>query len=116
MRRRVSSAGFSTNRVRGSRSANTLPLAEAFAILWLVVTFPVSWPIRRAGLLLGLLVFALLRFLHGRRNSAAVMGVFGVLFLLWFLLTNQVPRDFTSMTPYVATLLVLASPEFIVMK
>jgi simple sugar transport system permease protein len=50
---------------------------------------------------------ALLRYLRGHRTGALAMGVFGVLFLLWFLLTDQVPRDFTSMTPYVATLLVL---------
>jgi general nucleoside transport system permease protein len=56
---------------------------------------------------IGLLGVALLRYLRGHRTGALVMGVFGVLFLLWFLLTDQVPRDFTSMTPYVATLLVL---------
>ena len=37
-----------------------------------------------------------------------MLVVFGALFLLWFALTNEVPRDFTSMTPYVATMLVLA--------
>ena len=31
-----------------------------------------------------------------------------MLFGLWFLLTDTVPREFTSMTPYVLTLLVLA--------
>jgi simple sugar transport system permease protein len=36
------------------------------------------------------------------------MGVLGVGFLAWFLLSDQVPADFTGMTPYVATLLVLA--------
>ncbi len=40
-------------------------------------------------------------------TGALVVGVLGVGFLLWFLLSNQVPRDFTGMTPYVATLLVL---------
>ena len=29
-------------------------------------------------------------------------------FLAWFLLTDQVPDQFTGLTPYVATLLVLA--------
>jgi simple sugar transport system permease protein len=57
---------------------------------------------------IGLLAFAVVRYLRGQRNGAIVLAVFGVLFLLWFLLTDQVPRDFTSMTPYVATLLVLA--------
>jgi general nucleoside transport system permease protein len=41
-------------------------------------------------------------------TGAAVMGVLGLGFLLWYLLTDSVPRDFTGMTPYVATLLVLA--------
>jgi general nucleoside transport system permease protein len=40
--------------------------------------------------------------------GAAVMGVLGLAFLAWFLLSDQVPSDFTGMTPYVATLLVLA--------
>ena len=57
---------------------------------------------------IGLFAYALLRLRRGQRGTAAALGVFGVLFLLWFLLTKQVPRDFTSMTPYVATLLVLA--------
>ncbi|MDX6323959.1 MAG: ral nucleoside transport system permease protein [Nocardioidaceae bacterium] len=57
---------------------------------------------------IALVAFAVVRYLRGHRRGAAVLGVFGVLFLLWFLLTDQVPRDFTSMTPYVATLLVLA--------
>ena len=37
-----------------------------------------------------------------------ITGGFGVLILIWFLLTDVVPADFTGMTPYVATLLVLA--------
>ena len=31
-----------------------------------------------------------------------------MLFVVWFLTTDEVPRDFTGMTPYVATLFVLA--------
>ncbi len=57
---------------------------------------------------IGLLAFAALRLFRGRRGQALVMGVFGALFLVWFLVTDTVPRDFTSMTPYIATLLVLA--------
>jgi ABC-type uncharacterized transport system permease subunit len=34
--------------------------------------------------------------------------VFGVVFLAWYLLTDIVPREFTTMAPYVTTLLVLA--------
>lgn len=37
-----------------------------------------------------------------------VTGGFAALILVWFLLTDVVPADFTGMTPYVATLLVLA--------
>jgi simple sugar transport system permease protein len=55
-----------------------------------------------------LLVFAAWRIYKGRRNNGLVLGSFGVLFLLWYQLTDEVPRDFTSMTPYVTTLLVLA--------
>ena len=55
-----------------------------------------------------LVVFAAWRIYQGRRTQGIVLGVFGALFLLWFALTDEVPRDFTSMTPYVTTLLVLA--------
>src|SRR3954452_15309597 len=51
---------------------------------------------------------AALRFYRRQTNSGAVLGVFAVLFFLWWSLTDTVPRDFSSMTPYVATLLVLA--------
>lgn len=57
---------------------------------------------------IGLIAFALFRLVKGQRNSAAVLAVFGLLFGLWYALTEEVPRDFTSMTPYIATLLVLA--------
>lgn len=56
----------------------------------------------------GLIAFAIWRFVKGQRTSAIVLGGFGVAFLLWFTLTDEVPKDFTSMTPYVVTLLVLA--------
>jgi general nucleoside transport system permease protein len=57
---------------------------------------------------IGLFAYAVFRLVKGQRGTAAVLGVFGVLFLLWYLVTDEVPRDFTSMTPYIATLLVLA--------
>ena len=56
----------------------------------------------------GLIAYALWRIRQGHRNNGIVLGVFGALFLLWFALTDEVPKDFTSMTPYVVTLLVLA--------
>lgn len=55
-----------------------------------------------------LLVFAAWRIYKAKRTQGIVLAVFGVLFLLWFAVTDEVPRDFTSMTPYVTTLLVLA--------
>ena len=48
------------------------------------------------------------QFVQGARQSGVVMGVLGIGFLLWYLLTDTVPRDFTGMTPYVVTLLVLS--------
>ena len=57
---------------------------------------------------IGLIAFALFKLVKGQRATAAALGVFGLLFGLWYAMTEEVPRDFTSMTPYVATLLVLA--------
>jgi simple sugar transport system permease protein len=56
----------------------------------------------------GLVAFAIYRFLKGHRTNAYVLGVFGVAFLVWYFVKDTVPSDFTSMTPYVVTLLVLA--------
>ncbi|MCW2756516.1 MAG: transporter permease [Nocardioidaceae bacterium] len=55
-----------------------------------------------------LLVFAVVKIVRKQTRGGIVLGVFGLLFILWFALTDEVPKDFTSMTPYVATLLVLA--------
>ncbi len=57
---------------------------------------------------LGLLGVALLRLLQKRRTTAILMAAVGGAFLLWYLTTDQIPVEFASMTPYVATLLVLA--------
>jgi simple sugar transport system permease protein len=57
---------------------------------------------------LGLIAYAGWKLYQGARRSAVVMGVLGIGFLLWYLLTDTVPRDFTGMTPYVVTLLVLS--------
>ena len=51
---------------------------------------------------------------QGRRERqrrpwrAAAAAAVGAVVLAWYLSTDEVPSDFTSMTPYVATLLVLA--------
>jgi simple sugar transport system permease protein len=56
-------------------------------------------------LLLGFAVWLALR----RMVLAASIGAFvGGLFLAWFGLTDELPEQFTTMTPYVTTLLVLA--------
>jgi general nucleoside transport system permease protein len=55
-----------------------------------------------------MIAYAAWRFYKKARTSAIVMGVLGVGVLLWFLLTDTVPREFTGMTPYVVTLLVLS--------
>jgi simple sugar transport system permease protein len=55
-----------------------------------------------------LLAYAIWRFVKGARRTGVVLGVLGVGFLLWYLLTDTVPREFTGMTPYVVTLLVLS--------
>ena len=57
---------------------------------------------------IGLLVYAAYRLYKGARTSGIVIGLLGIGFLAWFLLTDAVPREFTGMTPYVATLLVLS--------
>jgi general nucleoside transport system permease protein len=57
---------------------------------------------------IGLILLAMWRFYKKQTVSGFVLGAFGVAFLLWFLATDAVPREFTSMTPYIATLLVLA--------
>jgi len=57
---------------------------------------------------IGLVALSAWRFYKGQRTQAIVFAVLGALFLLWFLTTDEVPREFTGMTPYIATLLVLA--------
>jgi ABC-type uncharacterized transport system permease subunit len=45
---------------------------------------------------------------HRPPVGTAVAGVVAVLLLVWYLSTDEIPGDFTGMTPYVATLLVLS--------
>jgi len=61
-------------------------------------------------LLVGVLLVAAAVILAVRRRpiAAAVAGGIGALFLLWFAVTDALPEQFTTMTPYVTTLLVLA--------
>jgi general nucleoside transport system permease protein len=57
---------------------------------------------------IGLAILAVLRVRQGRLVGSTIMGMMAVAFLAWFMLTDAVPDEFTGMTPYVATLLVLA--------
>ena len=56
----------------------------------------------------GLLVFALWQLRRARAAHAVGFAVAGGVVLFWFLATDTIPSDFTQMTPFVATLLVLA--------
>jgi ABC-type uncharacterized transport system permease subunit len=63
---------------------------------------------------LGLLLLVWGIYLVVRRRQGAAIGgaltrlVIGVLVLVWFAVTSTVPAEFTNMTPYITTLLVLA--------
>jgi simple sugar transport system permease protein len=46
--------------------------------------------------------------LRRRRRQAGAAFAVGALVLLWFLATDVVPRQFTSVTPHIVTLVVLA--------
>ncbi|MBI1758241.1 MAG: ABC transporter permease [Actinobacteria bacterium] len=61
-------------------------------------------------LLLGiaLLVLTVIQARAGRVVLAAVAGVLGAAFVLWFAATDEVPPELVGATPYVVTLLVLA--------
>jgi simple sugar transport system permease protein len=59
-----------------------------------------------AGVLL--LVLGLVQVRRSARRAAVVTAVMGILLIALYLSINAVPRQFTTMAPYVATLLVLA--------
>lgn len=54
-----------------------------------------------------LLGVAVLQFRRGLKLAAVSSLVFAIGFAVWFFLTDAVPADFTRMTPYVTTILVL---------
>ncbi|MBO9523773.1 MAG: ABC transporter permease [Nocardioidaceae bacterium] len=56
----------------------------------------------------GLIAYGAWQVYRGKRTSGLVIGAFGAAFLVWYFAKDTVPSDFTSMTPYVVTLLVLA--------
>ena len=55
-----------------------------------------------------LVVVALLQLRSGSRRAGIGSLVFAAAFLAWYLLTAEVPDEFTRMAPYITTLLVLA--------
>jgi simple sugar transport system permease protein len=55
-----------------------------------------------------LLVYGIYQLRKGARRAGIVTVVAAGLFALWFFTTDEVPGDFTRMTPSVATLFVLA--------
>jgi ABC-type uncharacterized transport system permease subunit len=57
---------------------------------------------------IGLLAFAAWRAYKKQVKGALVVAAAGALVMVWFLLTDSVPREFTVMTPYVTTMFVLA--------
>lgn len=59
-------------------------------------------------LLLAWAVWQVVRHKQGKPLAGVVRVAIGVGVLVWFFLTGEVPAEFTSMTPYIATLLVLA--------
>jgi simple sugar transport system permease protein len=59
-----------------------------------------------AVLLIGAAVWAWVR---ARKVQSVVAAVLGVAVLVWYFSTKEIPAQFTQMTPYVATLLVLAA-------
>ncbi len=56
----------------------------------------------------GLAVFALWKLWRKSYGAAASLGVFSAVFLLWWLLTDEVATEIVTATPYIATLLVLS--------
>ena len=118
----VSSSGFVTNQTNGR---GYIGLAAMIFGNWrpggiltgsLMFGYTDSLPLRAASTIhallllvaIGLAAFALLRFWRRHVVSGTVFAVMAAAFLAWFLLTDSVPREFTGMTPYIATLLVLA--------
>ncbi len=55
-----------------------------------------------------LVAVAVLQLVRGNRWQAGSAVLCAGLFLVWYVLTDEVPSNFTAMSPYVTTLLVLA--------
>ena len=57
---------------------------------------------------IGLVALAFFQLRRGARRAGIGSLVFAGAFLAWYLLTEAVPREFTTMAPYISVLLVLA--------
>ncbi len=55
-----------------------------------------------------LVVVALVQWRRGSRRAFGASLLFAAAFLTWYLTTDEVPKEFTQMAPYITTLLVLA--------
>jgi general nucleoside transport system permease protein len=118
----VASSGFSTNQTNGRGYIGLAAMIfgnwRPGGLLAGALTFGYTDSLRlrdahavHALLLLvavALLAIAALRAVRRQVAGALTMAVPGAAILVWFLATDSVPRDFTSMTPYVTTLFVLA--------
>lgn len=60
------------------------------------------------ALAVGLLIVSVSQFMRGARTAGGVSLAFASVFALWFLSTDVVASEFTTMAPYVTTLFVLA--------
>jgi simple sugar transport system permease protein len=118
----VSSSGFTTGQTGGR---GFIGLAAMIFGNWrpggtvvgaLMFGYTDSLPLRNADSVHALLLivaialvgFGALRWYQGHQRPATVIGAFGVAFAVWWLLTDEVPRDLVGLTPYIATLFVLA--------
>jgi ABC-type uncharacterized transport system permease subunit len=118
----VASSGFSTNQTNGRGYIGLAAMIfgnwRPGGLLMGALTFGYTDSLRlrdthavHSLLLLvavALVAIVVLRIVRRQIAGAIAMAVPAALLLVWFLATDSVPRDFTSMTPYVTTLFVLA--------
>jgi simple sugar transport system permease protein len=118
----VSSSGFTTGQTNGR---GYIGLAAMIFGNWrpggtvigaLMFGYTDSLPLRSAGtvhalllvIAIALVAFGVYRWYRGQQTAGGVIGAFGVAFGVWWAVTDGVDRDLVGLTPYLATLLVLA--------
>jgi ABC-type uncharacterized transport system permease subunit len=57
---------------------------------------------------IAMIAFGLFRWYEGQQVAGMVIGAFGLAFGIWWATTDAIDRDLVGLTPYLATLLVLA--------